>query len=410
LIKTYEIFDSYEKRFAAARLIKPFSLPTEDEARQEIVRKTKKMLGYDEALLPRIGKLEEMASEEFGTYCVTQLRYETWKNTYGCASLYLPRAEGKLPLAFLVCGHGAQGRLSAGYRLMAHRLAGMGIAVIVPDNIGQGDRERMGHWHSVGPFYAGLTLQGLIVMETIALIRYLSLDERFDAKRLAALGNSGGGTLTLMLAALCPELSVLSGSGYPSEFHYILSKERHHCSCNLLRGCAVAPEMWEIYSLFAPKPMLLAQGVNDGLIPVEYFLRNERKLRGIYSLMGAEDKLETAVTPTTHPWDKEDREVICDFIARHLGVGTENNIDPKPAFSELPESWRVELPENAITTDLLSEQLSGAKMPEGTALKDIFVPAVNGIAVDESEIIRDLGRGDVMQVFAQMECALTVVE
>ena len=45
-------------------------------------------------------------------------------------------------------------------------------------------------------------------------------------------------------------------------------------------------------------------------------------------------------------------------------------------------------------------------MPEGTRLCDIFPPVMNGQPVDPSMLQMDVGRGDVMRVFAQMECAL----
>lgn len=406
LLKTYEIFDSYEKRFAKARLDKQFCIPTDKESRCKIIEKTKKMLGYDECLVPKVSNMEEVSRENFGTHFVIQLRYTTWENTYSCATLYLPNSDEKLPLVFLVCGHGDGGRLFYGYRSMAHKLCAGGFAVIVPDNIGQGDREFMGHWNSVGPFYAGYTLQGLIVMETVALVRYMTGDSRFDPKRFAAIGNSGGGTLTLFLAALCPEISVLASSGYPSEFHYVLEKERSHCSCNLLRGCAVSVEMWEIYSIFAPKPMLVEQGIFDNLIPVEYFERNSRKVRGVYSLMGAEENFESHVAMTKHPWDAEDKDAIVAFLAKRLGISNESSVEFEDLGEAIPDSWHVTMPTYALNTDELSERLSGRKMPDGTSLADIFKPSLDGEEINEAEILGDVGRGSVMKVFAQMECAL----
>ena len=46
LIKTYEIFDSYEKRFARATLEKPFYIPVSEAERESIRDKVKRMLGY----------------------------------------------------------------------------------------------------------------------------------------------------------------------------------------------------------------------------------------------------------------------------------------------------------------------------------------------------------------------------
>lgn len=407
LIKTYEIFDSYEKRFARATLEKPFYIPVSEAERESIRDKVKRMLGYDEALIPEIGSIEEVEKTDLGAYTVTEARYTTWHGVYGSASLYLPKGAKKPPLAFIACGHGDGGRAYKPYRRMAERLAGIGIAVIMPDNIGQGDREPMGHKSVVSPFYAGLTLQGLIVMESIALIRHLARDDRFDGGRIASLGNSGGGTLTMLLAALCPELSVISSSGYASEFHYVLSKEKKHCSCNLLRGAASSLEPWEIYSLFAPKPLMLENGCYDNYFPMEYFERCARRTGGVYSILSAEEKFEKHLAKTKHGWDDEDIKVISAFIAKHLSIDTD--LLPKEVgdVEEFAPERHIPMPEGALDTDRLCERLSGVKMPEGTRLSDIFKPTLNGQEIREDEIVSELGRGSVMDIFAQMECALS---
>ena len=67
--------------------------------------------------------------------------------------------------------------------------------------------------------------------------------------------------------ALEPSITAAASSGYPSEFPYILQKERMHCACNILNHFAGRLEMWEVYSLFAPKPLMIHQGSYD---PVSY--------------------------------------------------------------------------------------------------------------------------------------------
>ncbi len=406
-LTTMKVYDEYERRFAKARTEKVLRFPTDQETRQSILEETKKVLGYREELIPQIHSVEEISYQDFDGYRVTQLRYMTWEGFYACASLYMPKTEKKVPLVFELCGHGKYGRLTPCYTDMAHSLVRLGMAVIVPDNIGQGDREWQGHWNCVAPFYCGLTLQGMIVMETIALIRYMAKDPRIDAEHMASCGNSGGGTLNLFLAALAPELCALSSSGYPSEFAYILSKEREHCACNLLPGIAHGPEMWEILSLFAPKPMLLEQGVYDSLIPCDYAQRNARKLKNIYMQMGKPDNFEFVATPTMHSWSSEDIYVISNFLAGVLGVSgpsPENN-----EIQELPQdmdSWHVFLPEDSKNTDCMAECLTGKKMPAGTVLSDVYPPVYEGRKLEQKDIMPDLGRGNVMRVLAQMECTL----
>ena len=65
-----------------------------------------------------------------------------------------------------------------------------GAAVLCPDNLGQGEREPMGHTDCVKPFACGTSVQGLIVAETLGWIAWAREQARFDRQRLAAIGNS----------------------------------------------------------------------------------------------------------------------------------------------------------------------------------------------------------------------------
>lgn len=406
-MKTMEVYDEYERRFAMARANKKMRNPADKRVRQEIIEETKRMLGFRDELVPKLHNVEEIYCERFDTYDVTQLRYETWENFYGSASVYMPHGNEKVPMVFLSCGHGVGGRLSKGYVAMGHRLAKMGMAVVIPDNIGQGDRERQGHRHCVAPFYCGLTVQGLIVMEMLAVIRYMKECPRVDKNRLGACGNSGGGTLNLFLAALAPELSALSASGYPSEFSYVLSKERRHCTCNWLPGCVGGLEMWEILSCFAPKPLFLEQGLNDDLLPVDLMQRCVRKVKNVYIQMDAADHFDYAITKTLHAWTPEDRYRIAQFLADQLQAAPAVAGDDE--FEELlarTENWHVENPADSLDIEQLAQKLTGITMPEGTVQWDVFKPMYQGEVLKEEEIMSDLGRGQMMKILAQMECAL----
>ena len=288
---------------------------------------------------------------------------------------------------------------------MAHRLAKSGFAVIVPDNIGQGDRVFMGHWKVVSPFYTGLTLQGLIVAETIALIRAVKNHPRIDGDNICACGNSGGGTLSLFLTALAPELKAVSCSGYPSEFACILSKEKTHCACNLLKGCVNSVEMWEILSLFAPKPLLLSQGKNDDLIPKILAQKNARKVKHVYSMLGAENNFKFALTDTKHSWAEEDRILITDFLCKATVVTPYEQIDEQELLSLL-EDRSISLPKQSIGVDELTFRLTGKKTPNGLTLQDIIPPTFKGEKLDSNLVEKEIDGLDAMRIFAQMEYAL----
>lgn len=410
--KTIDAFEEYEVRFASARAEKKPYSPWLEADREKILEDVKSMLAYREELVPTIENMEEMGRTSYDGYDAIQYRYRTWENFYGASTLYMPHTSEKVPLVFVCCGHGDAGRRSSGYMSMGHRLASLGIAALVMDNIGQGDRnfrstefKAPDHWLAVAPFYCGLTLQGLIVMETVATIRYMAKDPRFDADRLGACGNSGGGTLTLFLAALAPELAALASSGYPSEIRYVMQKERRHCACNLLRGLAHKAEMWEIYSLFAPKPLLLEGGRHDNLIPQDLFLRNARKVTNTYVQMDCKEKFFYKLTDTRHPWALEDINLISAFLSEKL-LGKAAQDAEQLFVVEDPELYAVKMPEDMLSTAQLAQSLTGIEMPEGTELKDIFPPTLGGEIIDPDTIQRDVGRGEVMRVFAQFESAL----
>ena len=71
-----------------------------------------------------------------------------------------------------------------------------------------------------------------------------------------------------------------------------------------------------------------------------------------------------------------------------------------------PEALRVQMPAGALSTAGLAEAISGRKAKAGIELWDLFPPVFQGKRVDPGEIARDLGRGDVMRVFAQVEFSL----
>ncbi len=408
-LHTMAVYGEYEKRFAKATADRPFNIPTTEAEQRNIINGVKRMLAYDEALMPEIGNFEELRRDVRDCYDVVQLRYTTWENFHSAATLFMPHTDNKVPLTFVFCGHGKDGRLTQGYQLMADRLARMGMAVMVPDNIGQGDRRPLGHDDVIAPFYCGLTLQGMILLESVALIRHMINKPWVDKERVGACGNSGGGTLCLFLAALCPELTVLCPTGYPSDFSYILAKERRHCACNLLLGCSHGPEMWEILSCFAPKPLLISQGSNDMLIPYDLFMRTARKVGHVYRRLDGKNNFSAKSTPTTHSWTSFDRDLITQFIAQSFGLSSDGTADDE-SLPPLLSSWHVTMPQGGLTTEALAEKLSGKKMPEGTLLSDIFKPSFDGRPIDKDDIIPDIGRGDVMRVLAQMECALLETE
>ncbi len=344
--------------------------------REAIVAAARECLGLRDEWVPSI-RAEPAAESSLGSIVVQHLRSESWRGCLGAAHLFMPRdtAPAPRPLVLLCCGHARDGKRGQGYQDMAWRLAHMGCAVLVPDNLGQGERNPMGHRDVLMPFACGLSLQGLIVMETAAWIDWALADGRFDATRIAAIGNSGGGTLTTFLGAIFGDrLCALSSSGYPCRFDYIALKEKKHCHCNILPGIVGRLEMWQLYGGFAPKPLFLFQGRNDPLFPEDIFHSVRRKVHHAYEQAGAADACRTAVFDGGHSWDTQRIEAMAVFIGQVM------NLDPaaKPPhpltepFDRCHETW----PDDALDTDTLACRLAGRRPAGIHELSDVYLPGL----------------------------------
>jgi len=398
---THDLFEQYERRFAEARLRMPERNPAD---RKAIAHVAKDCLGIRDEWVPTI-RAEKVREANFDGGRVEMLRSTSWPGVVGTALLYVPdgAADRPLPLVILCCGHGKQGKLTDGYQRMARHVMRRGAMVLCPDNLGQGERAPMGHSDCVKPFACGTSVQGLIVMETLGWVAWALKQPRVDPRRLAAIGNSGGGTLTVFLAALCPELAVLSSSGYPSTFEFVARKEKKHCHCNILPGVVGRLEMWHLLGSFAPRPLFIFQGDGDPLFPPDLFYQTARKVQQVYRAQNADKQFEFRVVTGGHSWDAPRNVLLGQFLARQLGLNrpAPRESENEKLFTEKDrcfDSW----PSDALTTDALAEQLTGRRVPDDVRLWDVFPPRV-----PEGIVLEDIAkRGSTRQIFAQFEAFL----
>ncbi|MHC4216184.1 MAG: alpha/beta hydrolase family protein, partial [Planctomycetota bacterium] len=293
MVSIHECFEVYERRFARVMSELPDLKPWEEKDKQEIINKVKYHYGIKDEWMPEI-KTETVKTTDHDGFAIHHLVSESWEGVTGAAFLYVPDIPEteKLPLTVLCCGHGSNGKLTPGYQEMARHLVHRGTMVLALDNIGQGEREPMGHREVVAPFVCGTSLQGMITMETLAWIEWAKKQEQADASRMAAIGNSGGGHLTITLAALSPDLAAIASSGRPSTSEFTARKERKLCHCSLIPGVIGKIECWHMLGCFAPRPLYIFQGKSDPLFPFDLFHNVARKVRTVYSNVHAEQNFK----------------------------------------------------------------------------------------------------------------------
>ena len=373
---TSACFQQYERLMSERIMNLPFRDFSEKNTGREVVALVKKSLGIADTLIP-VPRTETVRTVKKSSFEIRLLKAETWPGIFTAANLYIPGRRppcGKFPLVMICCGHAGHGKLDRAYQTMAVMLAARGAAVLVADNIGQGERVAMGHFNCPGVFASGLSLQGLIVMEALGWLRWASAQDFVDVSRIGATGNSGGGTQTLFLCALSPELSAACPTGYPSTFDFIARKEKRHCDCNIIPRCLGYYEMWDVLGCFAPKPLLLLQGVEDSLFPDDIFYYTARKTREKYRQLGAEYNFDARSLPGLHSWDADRRQAIADFFQKTFSLDVPARIVEDDLLTPGENSIFAEWPDTTLNTEQLAYRLSGREAVPCLSFEEVFKP------------------------------------
>ncbi|MBD3316391.1 MAG: hypothetical protein GF344_11445 [Chitinivibrionales bacterium] len=145
----------------------------------------------------------------------------------------------------------------------------------------------------------GRTLIGERVYDVNRAIDYLETRDDVLRDRIGIMGLSGGGTVAMYAAALLPRLAYgMPACSFCTFKDSIMSIP--HCSDNYIPGLLRYAEMADILGLFAPKPLVIVAGKDDPVYPIKGVRKAFRKLREIYSAVGAEKKLRLVIGEGGH--------------------------------------------------------------------------------------------------------------
>ena len=97
-------------------------------------------------------------------------------------------------------------------------------------------------------------------------IDYLATRPEVDASRVATLGASGGGTTSLLTAAVDERVKVAVVSAYFNTFRDSIMSISH-CPDNYVPGLLQDMEMYDIAGLVAPRALFVESGGNDPHLP-----------------------------------------------------------------------------------------------------------------------------------------------
>jgi cephalosporin-C deacetylase-like acetyl esterase len=310
-------------------------------------------------------------------YRIENIIFESLPKVYVTANLYIPTAmKPPYPAILAPVGHSENGKAYRNYQYLYQNLARKGYVVLAYDPFGQGERLQY-----IDP-QTGRSLYGptgehdqagrpmVLLGETFALygawdgirgLDYLVSRSEVNASRLGCVGHSGGGTMTMYLAALEPRLRaavVVEGNSENIAGPFfdppgaIADSEQ-----NIVGGLPFSVDRGDLLWAFSPKPLLICYTTHDvgETYSPEYEESTKniyQELQRVYDLFGAKDHVGLYASHLPHNMDFFNRTQTYGWLNRWLenpSVGSQ-----EAEFDAFPEE-RL----NATSTGQVLTSLSG---------------------------------------------------
>ncbi|QDT31387.1 GDSL-type esterase/lipase family protein [Thalassoglobus polymorphus] len=354
----------------------PWSPPTTLAAWEKEAERIRRQVLVSNGLwpLPEKTPLEPVISKKIdrGDHTVQNVYFRSRPGHYVTGNLYRPKnIEGKIPGILCPHGHwkdgrfydaegGSQSQLDQGaeeFASGAHsplqarmvQLARMGTVVFHYDMIGYADSQPLDHRTGFNDADAALRLHNLMGLQTWNSIRSLDFLESLpevDTDRLAVTGASGGGTQTMILAAIDDRVDVT----FPAVM--VSTGMQGGCVCENASYLRQGVNNIAFAALFAPKPQSMS-GADDWTIEIE--TKGLPELKQVYSLFGKADNIEAKAFPQfKHNYNQVARELMYNWFNEHLDLRIDGPIQQSDFWPLTREQLTVFNDKNPLPDDALA--------------------------------------------------------
>lgn len=266
---------------------------------------------------------------EFPSYTIELIRIRGVEGLLIPVHLYLPKNSSELhPAAIVTIGHWLQAKQMEENQRLCANLAMKGIAAITFDPIYQGERcpysaEEMEQMF--GPIEEDMWMVGLhmlagnlaylldknvgalFVREAVCVLDYLCSRPEIDQTRIAAVGQSGGGTQACYLAALDERIACYVPIQCLSRLSITLDDGIGDCEQSLNAISAEqGVEQCDILWAALPKPMMHCAGRFD-FFSIEGVRSIEAEMMGVYRVLDHREDYSMALAECSHSLPQEVR-------------------------------------------------------------------------------------------------------
>jgi dienelactone hydrolase len=160
----------------------------------------------------------------------------------------------------------------------------------------------------------GVNALDLHIQDGQAAVDVLAARPEVDAERIACIGNSYGGRMTMWLTIFEERIRACVAAGCMNNYR---ERSLQLASCGIQHhfGILRYGDIPELFSLITPRPLQLHTGEEDPLIPHKERDEMEATVRRSYQLLNAEDNFCYVKHPEGHImlW-----ELVAPFLQKHL--------------------------------------------------------------------------------------------
>ncbi len=311
-------------------------------------------------------------------YRVEKLVYESRPHLFISANLYVPEGGGTFPAVLFQSGHYWEGKAYPSYQRCCQGLVQLGFVVLAFDPMGQGERinylDESGTHSRLSSCDSEHTVPGkqLILFgdsstrfqlwDAIRSLDYLLSLPFVDAKRVASVGHSGGGTLTMLLCAADDRLAAaavcMGNTENIIQYPFRAPGATDDAEQNFVYSGPAGFDRWDLLYPFAPKPLLIWPSDRDFFATyspdyVENGWKEFQQLKRVYEIFDRADRIAWADTPLPHALAYDSRLLVYNWFSRWLKdekspVQQEPPVQPEP----VKELWAT--PNGSVVRSLHS--------------------------------------------------------
>jgi len=297
-----------------------------------------------------------------GSYRIEKVIFESRPAVFVTANLYVPNHH-RPPYPGIIhpLGHAENGKASYTYQYVSQTLAKKGYMVLPFDPFGQGERlqylDARNRKSLYGPtgehdqagrpmLLLGAQFAQYRVWDGIRALDYLLSRPEVDPDRIGCMGQSGGGTMTMYLAALEPRIKVAVESDGNSENvagpSYAPPGAVDDAEQNLVGSLPAGLDRGDLLLAFAPKPLLILYSRTDsGLTYSPTYEEGTKEvyqeIQAAYKVMGASEKVGLIGSPLPHAYEFFNRRETYRWFNRWLG-GEERGTEEEEFDESAPDA------------------------------------------------------------------------